>query len=92
MNVIKEKKVPIRKCVITGNQVPKKDLFRVVREPDGKVTIDTVGKVKGHGVYLSKDRDVIAQAKKKHALDRHLEVHVEDIIYDSLIELLDNEK
>ena len=84
------KKVPMRKCVITGNQFPKKDLLRVVREPDGKVSIDEVGKVRGHGVYLSKDKNVILQAKKKHILDRHLEVVVPDQIYDELIERLTN--
>ena len=55
------KKVPMRKCVITGNQFPKKDLLRVVREPDGKITLDDTGKVRGHGVYLCKDETVIKQ-------------------------------
>ena len=84
------KKVPMRKCVITGNQLPKKDLFRIVREPSGIVSIDDGGKVKGHGVYLSKDQAVILQAKKRHALDRHLEVKVEDDIYDELLARLNN--
>lgn len=90
MKQVVVKKVPMRKCVITGNQLPKKDMFRVVREPDGKVSIDEVGKVRGHGVYLSKDKTVILQAKKKHILDRHLEVAVPDQIYDELLERLIN--
>ena len=79
------KKVPMRKCVITGNQFPKKDLLRVVREPDGIVTIDDTGKVRGHGVYLCKDSEVIKAAKKKHILDRFLETQVPDEIYDELL-------
>ena len=79
------KKVPMRKCVIMGNQFPKKDLLRVVREPDGNVTIDDTGKVRGHGVYLCKDENVIKSAKKKHILDRFLEVAVPDEIYDELL-------
>ena len=79
------KKVPMRKCVITGNQFPKKDLLRVVREPDGIVTIDDTGKVRGHGVYLCKDAEVIKAAKKKHILDRFLETPVPDEIYDELL-------
>ena len=78
------KKVPMRKCVITGNQFPKKDLLRVVREPDGKITVDDTGKVRGHGVYLCKDETVIKAAKKKHILDRYLEVAVPDEVYDEL--------
>lgn len=79
------KKVPMRKCVITGNQFPKKDLLRVVREPNGLVTIDDTGKVRGHGVYLCKDAEVIKAAKKKHILDRFLETQVPDEIYDELL-------
>ena len=79
------KKVPMRKCVITGNQFPKKDLLRVVREPDGNITIDDTGKVRGHGVYLCKDADVIITVKKNHFLDRFLEVAVADEIYDELL-------
>ncbi len=79
------KKVPMRKCVITGNQFPKKDLLRVVREPDGSVTLDDTGKVRGHGVYLCKDASVIKMAKKKHILDRFLEVPVAEEIYDELL-------
>ena len=79
------KKVPMRKCVITGNQFPKKDLLRVVREPDGNVKIDDTGKVRGHGVYLCKDESVIKAAKKKHILDRFLEVAVADEVYDELL-------
>ena len=79
------KKVPMRKCVITGNQFPKKDLLRIVREPDGKITVDDTGKVRGHGVYLCKDESVIKAAKKKHILDRFLEVAVADEVYDELL-------
>lgn len=82
------KNIPMRTCVITGKQFPKKDMFRVVRCPDGSVAVDDTGKVRGHGVYLSKDKDVILAAKKKHLLDKYLEVKVEDAIYDSLLERL----
>ena len=84
------KKIPLRKCVITNEQFPKKELFRVVREPDGKITIDETGKVRGHGVYLSKNKEVITKAKAKHTLDRYLESKVDDNIYDALLERLKN--
>jgi hypothetical protein len=84
------KKIPIRKCVITGEQHPKKEMFRVVRTPEGTIEIDEIGKVRGHGVYLTKDKNVILKAKKKHALDNFLETSVPDEIYDKLIEALNN--
>ena len=48
------KKIPMRSCVITKEKLPKKDLIRVVRTPDGEVIIDTVGKANGRGAYLKK--------------------------------------
>ena len=49
---MKQKKIPMRKCVITGEQQPKKDLIRVVRGTDGEVSVDPTGKKNGRGVYL----------------------------------------
>ena len=48
------KKIPMRSCVITKEKLPKKELIRVVRTPDGEVIIDTVGKANGRGAYLKK--------------------------------------
>jgi predicted RNA-binding protein YlxR (DUF448 family) len=86
---MKEKKVPIRKCVVTNTQHPKMEMFRVVRTPENEVAVDTTGKLRGHGVYVSKDKTAIANAKKRHLLDRFLEVKVPDEIYEQLLELLE---
>ena len=85
---MKEKKIPLRKCVITGEQHPKGEMFRVVRTPEGDVVIDLTGKVRGHGAYVSKDTKVIDLARKKTTLNRALEIEVPDKIYDELIEKL----
>ena len=50
----KTKKIPLRKCVATNNQFPKKEMFRIVRTPEGEIKIDLTGKLNGHGAYLSK--------------------------------------
>lgn len=85
---MKEKKIPLRKCVITGEQHPKGEMFRVVRTQEGNVVVDLTGKVRGHGAYVSKDKKVIELARKKKTLNRALEVEVPDSIYDELIEQL----
>ena len=64
-------------------------MFRVVRDNLGNVQIDQTGKVRGHGAYVTKSKEVILMAKKKKVLDRHLEVKVPDTIYDELLALLD---
>ena len=89
---MKEKKIPLRKCVITNEQHPKSELLRVVRTPEGEVVIDTTGKVRGHGAYVCKKKSVIQMAKKKQTLNRHLEVEVPDHIYDELLALVEEGK
>lgn len=84
----KPKKIPLRKCVATNEQFPKKEMFRIVRTPEGLVEIDSVGKMNGRGAYLSKTKKAIEIARKKKVLDRHLEVEVNDDIYDRLLEML----
>ena len=82
------KKIPMRSCVITKEKLPKKELIRVVRTPEGTVIIDEIGKVNGRGAYLKKDIEVINKAKNNKVLERVLEVKVPDSIYDELIEKL----
>lgn len=78
------KKVPIRSCVVTRERLPKNELIRVVRTPEGEIIIDLKGKANGRGCYLKKSIDVIKKAKKSKALDRNLEVVVKDHIYEEL--------
>lgn len=81
---MKQKKVPLRTCVITKEKCPKGDLIRVVRTPDGSVIVDLTGKANGRGAYLKKDLEVINKAQKSKQLNRHLETEVNDSIYDEL--------
>lgn len=82
------RKIPLRKCVITNERFPKKELIRVVKTPEGEIVVDPTGKKNGHGAYLKMDSEVIALARKKKALNRHLEAEVPDHIYDELENLL----
>ena len=81
---MKQRKIPMRKCVITGEKKPKKELIRIVRGTDGEVSVDTTGKKNGRGVYLHLTEDVVALALKKKELSRHLEVDVPESSYEEL--------
>ena len=83
-----EKKVPIRKCVVTNTQHPKNELIRVVRLSTGEVVVDQTGKARGHGAYLCRDAKVIEMAKKKKTLDKALETTIPEEIYEELKNLL----
>lgn len=81
---MKVKKVPLRTCVITKEKLEKKDLFRVVRTPEGSVIVDDTNKANGRGAYVKKDLDAILKAEKSKILDRHLMVNVPEEIYEEL--------
>lgn len=85
---MKVKKIPMRSCVITKEKLPKKELIRVVRTPEGNVIVDQTGKANGRGAYLKLDNEVIEKAQKSKALERHLEVEIPDTIYEELKELV----
>ncbi len=82
------KKIPMRKCVVTNEHCPKKELIRVVRTPDNTVIVDPTGKANGRGAYLKKDQEVIETARKKKLLDKHLETTVSDEVYEELLKNL----
>lgn len=86
-----KRKIPLRKCVVTKEQLPKQDLIRVVRNKELGVKVDVTGKLNGRGAYIKKDAQVFQKAKKSKVLDRHLEVEVPESIYEELMGLLDNE-
>ena len=88
----KPKKVPMRKCVATGEMKPKKELVRIVRSKEGIVSVDLTGKKSGRGAYLSLDKEAVLLAKKKNILSSQLEVTVDDTVYDELLELIDKEQ
>ncbi len=86
---MKEKKIPLRTCVITHEKCPKKDLLRVVRTPLKEVKVDLTGKMNGHGAYIKKDKEVILKAKKNKALEKYLEVSISDETYDEMLNLVE---
>lgn len=83
---MKPKKIPMRTCVVTHEKYPKKELIRVVRTPENTVIVDETGKQNGRGAYLKKDIEVIKKAKQSKILEKHLEISIEDKIYEELLE------
>lgn len=82
---MKVKKIPMRTCVVTHEKCEKKDLLRVVKNNEGKVFVDDTLKANGRGAYLKKDKDVIEKARSSKVLERHLEIKIDDSIYDELL-------
>lgn len=85
------RKVPMRKCIVTGEMKPKKELVRIVRSKEGEVSVDLTGKKSGRGAYLTLDKDTVLLAKKKNVLSSHLQVSIDDSIYEELLQLIEKE-
>jgi uncharacterized protein len=85
---MKVKKIPLRRCLASNEQYPKKEMIRIVRTPDGEVVVDTTGKANGRGAYLKLSLENIELLKKKNQLSRVLECEVPDGIYDQLKAIL----
>lgn len=82
------RKIPMRRCVATGEQLPKKDLLRIVRTPDGQLQIDLTGKANGHGAYLKKSEDAVEAARKNGALKKALSVDIPNEFYDEILKVV----
>ncbi len=89
---MKVKKIPMRTCVVTKEQLPKKELLRIVRDKSGKVSVDESGKQNGRGAYIKKDASVLEKARKSKLLERKLEVGVPDEIYEEIEKIIKLEK
>lgn len=86
------RKTPLRKCVVTQEMRPKKELIRVVRNKEGEVFVDLTGKKNGRGAYLTKDLDVVNTAEKSGLLKRHLNAEIDPAVYEQLRKVIEGEK
>lgn len=79
------RKIPMRRCVATGERLPKKELLRVIRTPEGEIKIDYTGKANGHGAYLKKDPAAVETARKKGSLQKELGIQIPDAFWEELM-------
>ena len=80
----KQKKIPVRRCIGCNAQRPKRELVRVVRSPEGEISIDLRGKAPGRGAYLCPSAACLAKARKAGRIARALEVSIPEEIYDAM--------
>ncbi len=83
---MQNKKIPMRKCTGCGEMKPKKELVRVVKSPEGEISLDLTGKKNGRGAYVCKNAACLKKAQKSKRIDRAFECTIPDGIYDKLSE------
>ncbi len=84
-----QKKIPQRQCLGCREMKPKRELLRVVRSPEGVVSLDSKGKAPGRGAYVCPKAECLKRAVKSKALSRALEIEIPQEIYDSLQQQLE---
>lgn len=88
-NQPKPRKIPERRCVGCGEHFPKKELIRVVRSPEGVISLDYTGRAAGRGAYLCPSLACLKQARKAKRLEAAFETRIEDEVYEALEEKLE---
>ena len=83
---MQNKKVPLRKCVGCCEMKPKKELVRVVRSPEGEISLDLTSRKPGRGAYVCQDPECLAKARKKKQLERAFQCKIPDEVYDCMEE------
>ena len=78
------KSIPQRQCVGCREKKPKPELIRVVRAPDGAISLDARGKAAGRGAYLCPKAACLKKAQKNRALERAFDVPIPAEIYEQL--------
>ena len=81
---MKPKKIPMRMCVGCREMKPKRELIRVVRGPDGTVSMDPVGKKPGRGAYVCRQEACLTRAIRQRQLERQLEVQLTPEVSEAL--------
>ena len=79
-----QRKIPMRQCMGCRERKPKRELIRVVRSPEGAVSLDFQGKAPGRGAYLCPDPACLARARKSKALERAFSMALPGEVYEAL--------
>lgn len=87
---MKTKKVPLRMCTGCGEMFDKRTLVRIVKSPDGEISLDLTGKKSGRGAYVCKNTDCLTKARKKKALERAFSVQISEDVYNAMEEEMKN--
>ena len=87
---MKPKKIPMRMCVGCREMKPKRELIRVVRAPDGSVSMDPMGKKPGRGAYVCRQEACLMRAIRQKQLERQLEVQLTPEVSEALRQELEN--
>ena len=89
---MQQRKIPMRQCVGCREMKPKKELIRVVRSPEGEISLDLTGRKSGRGAYICPSIECLAKAKKARRLEKAFSCQIPDDVYAAMEKELKDEQ
>lgn len=89
--MMKQKKIPMRMCLGCNEMKPKKELLRVVKSPEGEISLDFVGKKNGRGAYICRDINCYEQARKSRRFEKTFSCKIDESVYEVMADELRQE-
>lgn len=84
-----QRKIPMRQCIGCREMRPKKELVRVVKSPEGEISLDFRGKAPGRGAYLCPSCECLKRAIKVKAFERAFDCKIPQEVYDTLVKTME---
>ena len=81
---MKPKKIPMRMCLGCNEMKPKKELIRVVKSPEGEISLDFTGKKSGRGAYICRNIECFNKARKARRFEKAFSCRIDDDIYGGM--------
>ncbi|MCR5111128.1 MAG: YlxR family protein [Ruminococcus sp.] len=89
---MKQKKIPMRMCLGCNEMKPKMELIRVVRSPEGEISLDFKGKAAGRGAYICRSAECLEKARKARRFEKSFSCKIEESVYEVMLNELGSEK
>ncbi len=84
------KKLPSRTCMGCNTKKLKKELIRVVKNKEGKISLDKTGKMQGRGAYICDNIECLKKAINSKRLEKCFETKIDETIYEELKNTIEN--
>ncbi len=78
------KKIPMRQCVGCGELKDKKKMVRILKTPEGDITLDMTGRKNGRGAYVCRSAECLSRARRNKGLERSFKMSIPNEVYDNL--------
>ena len=88
---MKPKKIPMRMCLGCNEMKPKMELIRVVKSPEGDISLDFKGKAAGRGAYICRSTECLEKARKARRFEKSFSCRIEESVYEVMMDELGKE-